>query len=97
LFWLTAILFFSFLLENVGAHHVRHLFLDHLILFLKENCLYTTIPEQTKDKLLVRISCPGSDDIELSIHLAQWSLDSIPDEAEGDGGADDGEEETELG
>jgi hypothetical protein len=74
-------------------------FIYHLTNILKENCLYPTIQEQTKDKLLVRIACPGSDDIELSIHLSQWSLDAIPDEVEGEevDDGDDGEEEEELG
>ena len=60
-------------------------FIFHLMSILKENCLYPTIQEQTKDKLIVRIACPGSDDIELTIHLSQWSLEKIP--------VDEGEEE----
>ncbi|HME54057.1 MAG TPA: hypothetical protein VKM55_17655, partial [Candidatus Lokiarchaeia archaeon] len=60
-------------------------FIFHLTSILKENCLYPTIEEQTKDNLIVRIACPGSDDIELTIHLSQWSLEKIP--------VEDGEEE----
>jgi DNA-binding transcriptional ArsR family regulator len=70
-------------------------FIYHLTNILKENCLYPTIQEQTKDKLIIRIACPGSDDIELSIHLSQWSLDAIPDTEEtdeGDAGDDDDDE-----
>jgi DNA-binding transcriptional ArsR family regulator len=75
-------------------------FIYHLTNILKENCLYPTITEQTKDKLIVKIACPGSDDIELSIQLSQWSMDSISDEEEGEEGEEGkegDEEEEELG
>nr|MDO8111389.1 helix-turn-helix domain-containing protein [Candidatus Sigynarchaeota archaeon] len=69
-------------------------FIYHLTNILKENCLYPTILEQTKDKLVVKIACPGSDDIEFTIKLSQWSIDSIPDvEDDGTGDKDEGDEE----
>jgi len=68
-------------------------FIYHLTSILKENCLYPSIIEQTKEKLVVRIACPGSDDIELTIVLSQWSLDKIPVEEEELPEGDEGEEE----
>jgi len=74
-------------------------FIYHLTSILKENCLYPTIQEQTKDKLVVRIACPGSDDIELTIVLSQWSLEKIPveegEEVPGDEGEEDEEDDDE--
>jgi len=55
-------------------------FTYHLTNILKENCLYPQILEQTKDRLIIKISCPGNDDIEFSIRLSAWSLEDIPEE-----------------
>ncbi|MHA1792928.1 MAG: winged helix-turn-helix transcriptional regulator [Promethearchaeota archaeon] len=65
-------------------------FIYHLTNVLKENCLYPQIMEQTKNKLVIKISCPGQDDIEFDIKLTEWNLEELEPADEGD----DEEEET---
>ncbi|MHA1681190.1 MAG: winged helix-turn-helix transcriptional regulator [Promethearchaeota archaeon] len=55
-------------------------FIYHLTTVLKENCLYPQIMESSKDHLVVKISCPGQDDIELEIQLAEWNLEEMEPE-----------------
>jgi len=64
-------------------------FIYHLTTILKENCLYPQIIEQTKDKLVIKISCPGSDDIEFTIQLSEWNLEDL---VESDDDDDDNDE-----
>lgn len=58
---------------------LRENFIYHLTTVLKDNCLYPEILEQTKDTLVIKISCPGNDDIEFSIQLSEWELDMDDD------------------
>ena len=57
-------------------------FTYHLTTVLKENCLYPQVKEQTRDHLVVKISCPGQDDIEFEIKLQDWSLEEFDDDME---------------
>ncbi|MBD3187320.1 helix-turn-helix domain-containing protein [Candidatus Bathyarchaeota archaeon] len=57
-------------------------FIYHLTTVLKENCLYPQILEQTRDKLVVKISCPGQDDIEFTIKLEDWTMEEFEDYSE---------------
>lgn len=63
-------------------------FIYHLTTVLKENCLYPQIVEQTRDTLVIKISCPGSDDIEFAIKLSQWGVSDV-EIADGDEDAEE--------
>lgn len=67
-------------------------FTFHLTNILKENCLYPQVLEQSKDKLVIKISCPGSDDIEFEIKLEEWSLEDMGTEDDDEGEPDDGDD-----
>jgi DNA-binding transcriptional ArsR family regulator len=46
-----------------------------LISSLSDDCHFPEIILQTKEKLIVRVNCPGEDDITLDIDLSAWTLD----------------------
>ncbi len=68
-------------------------FIYHLTSILKENCLYPQVVDHTRERLVVKISCPGSDDIEFEIKLSEWNIEELGDDdddlQDGQDGADD--------
>jgi DNA-binding transcriptional ArsR family regulator len=45
-----------------------------LISSLSDDCHFPEIISRTKDKLIVRVNCPGEDDITLDIDLSGWTV-----------------------
>lgn len=42
---------------------------------LADDCHFPEIISRTKDELVIRINCPGDDDITLTLNIANWTID----------------------
>ncbi|WP_287585836.1 helix-turn-helix domain-containing protein [Candidatus Borrarchaeum sp.] len=60
---------------------------------LEEDCLHPEVTEKDRNHVTIRIQCPRSQDIELSINLETWSFSEDEDEDGDDGDIEEEEEE----
>ena len=50
-------------------------YIRFIISKLADDCHFPEVVSQTSDQLVVRVVCPGEDDIELSIDISNWAID----------------------
>ena len=84
---------------NSNTEIISKAYVEHLFSRLKEECLTPEVVELDGSKLTIRVSCPGKDDVYLSIELKSWEFVIDADEADeddsdeiSDGDEDDDEE-----
>jgi len=51
-------------------------YIRFIISKLADDCHFPEIIEKTKDKLVIRVICPREDDIELSIDISGWEIET---------------------
>jgi DNA-binding transcriptional ArsR family regulator len=49
---------------------------------LSDECHFPEILSRTKEKLIIRVNCPGEDDITMDIDLSNWTIDLEENEEE---------------
>lgn len=72
----------AFRLKEHGNVIIRDEFVDFLLKNIKKDigCLYPEVLEQTPDKLVLRIDCPGGEELILDLALSNWEFQEITDE-----------------
>jgi len=53
---------------------ISQAYIDHLFEVLEDECLYPEVIDKTHNKLTIRISCSGKDDVYFSIELKGWTM-----------------------
>lgn len=70
----------AYRLKEHGTATMGEEFVDFLLKNLRRDCLYPEVMEQTADKLVLRIDCPGGEEIILDLALSEWGFQSIVDQ-----------------
>ncbi len=53
---------------------ISQAYVDHLFEILEDECLYPEVIDKTHNKLTIRISCIGKDDVYFSLELKGWTM-----------------------
>ena len=64
-------------LKDTGNTMIKDEFVEYLLKNIKKDCLYPEVIEQTPDKLILRIDCPGGEEIILDLALSNWDFQDI--------------------
>jgi len=67
----------AYKLKDYGNTIIREDFVDYLLKNIKKDCLFPEVIEQGPDKLVLRIDCPGGEEIILDLALSNWDFQEI--------------------
>lgn len=67
----------AFRLKEHSNIMIREEFVDFLLKNIKKDCLFPEVIEQGPDKLVLRIDCPGGEEIILDLALSNWNFQEI--------------------
>lgn len=67
----------AYRLKEHGTTIIRDEYVQYLLKNIKDDCLFPEILEQTEDRLVLRIDCPGGEEIVLDLSLSDWGFQKI--------------------
>ena len=70
----------AFRLKEHGTTVLTEEFVNYLLKNIKEDCLFPEVIEQTQDRLVIRIDCPGGEEVILDLALSDWGFQKIFDD-----------------
>ncbi|MCH8905755.1 MAG: helix-turn-helix domain-containing protein [Candidatus Heimdallarchaeota archaeon] len=59
---------------NSNTEIISKAYVEHLFAVLKEECLIPEVIDQSDGRLTIRVSCPGKDDVFLTLELRDWEF-----------------------
>jgi len=67
----------AFRLKEHGTQLIKEEYVQFLMKNIKDECLFPEIVEQTDDRLVIRIDCPGGEEVILDLALSDWGFQNI--------------------
>lgn len=67
----------AFNLKKYSTAVLSEEFVQYLLQNIKDDCLFPEIVEQTDERLVIRIDCPGGEEVILDLALSDWGFQKI--------------------
>ncbi len=62
-------------IQEESINTISNTYVAILMDILKENCLHPEVEHKSKDELVIRIECPGSQDVTFNLNLSDWQFE----------------------